>query len=104
LKIAISGHEYFWREGKDIYCHVPINIKQAVLGGRVKVRTMTGQVELTVPPGTSAGQKFRLKGIGLSADGSRGDQYVEIKIDLPKNLSDEQRQLFEKFTDNLGLK
>jgi molecular chaperone DnaJ len=103
LKIAISGHEYFWREGKDIYCLVPINIRQAVLGGKVKVRTLTGQVELAIPPGTSSGQKFRLKGIGLSLNGGRGDQYVEIKIEVPKNLSDEQKRLFEQLTDSIGL-
>jgi len=104
LKIAISGHEYFWREGKDIYCRVPINIKQAVLGGKIKIRTMTGHVEFNLPPGTSSGQKFRLKGLGLSLNGGKGDQYIEIKIDMPRQLSIEQKQLFERFTDSLGLK
>lgn len=103
LKIAISGHEYFWREGKDIYCLVPINIKQAVLGGKVRVRTMTGQVELAIPPGTSSGQKFRLKDQGLNLKGSRGDQYVEVKVEIPKKLSPEQQKLFEQFTDKMGL-
>lgn len=104
LKIAISGHEFFWREGKDIYCLVPINIKQAVLGGKVTVRTITGQVELAIPPGTSSGQKFRLKGQGLTLDGNRGDQYVEVKIEIPKTLTSEQKQLFEQFANKMDLK
>ncbi len=104
LKVAISGHEYFWREGKDIYCLVPINIKQAVLGGKVKVRTLTGQVELTIPPGTSPGQKFRLKEQGLALNGSRGDQYVEVKVEIPKKLTPEQKRLFERFADSMDLK
>lgn len=104
LKISISGHEYFWREGKDIYCLVPINIKQAVQGGKVKVRTLTGQAELAIPPGTSSGQKFRLKGQGLVLNGNRGDQYVEVKIEIPKKLTPEQMQIFEHFTDALDLK
>lgn len=103
LKVAISGHEYFWREGKDIYCLVPINIKQAVLGGKVKVRTLTGQVELAIPPGTSSGQKFRLKEQGLTLNGSRGDQYVEVKIEIPKKLTPEQKRLFEQFADAMDL-
>jgi molecular chaperone DnaJ len=104
LKVAISGHEYFWREGKDIYCRVPINIKQAVLGGKIKARTLSGMVELAIPPGTSSGQKFRLKGLGLALNGNRGDQYVEVKIEIPKSLTEEQKRLFEQFTDKLGLK
>ncbi|OQX91371.1 MAG: molecular chaperone DnaJ [candidate division Zixibacteria bacterium 4484_95] len=103
LKIIVSGHQYFWREGKDIYCRVPISLRQAILGGKIKVRTLTKQVELKIPPGTSSGQRFRLKGLGLSVNGVRGDQYVEVKVEVPKNLTEQQKQLFEKFADNVGL-
>jgi len=103
LKINVRGHQYFWREGKDIYCKAPINIKQAVLGGKIKIRTLTNQVELKIPPGTSSGQRFRLKGLGLSVNGVKGDQLVEAKVDIPKNLTPEQKALFEKFVDSMEL-
>ena len=104
LKVHVSGHSYFWREGKDIYCRVPINLKQAVLGGKIKVPTITSQqVELTIPPGTSSGQRFRLKNLGLAANGQKGNQYVEVKIEVPKKLNAEEKELFKKFADKIGL-
>ena len=105
LKINVKGHSYFWREGKDIYCRVPINIRQAVLGGKINVTSVSGKkVELSIPPGTSSGQRFRLKGMGLATNGSKGNQYVEVKIDVPSNLNEKQKELFEKFSDEAGLK
>ncbi len=104
LKINVSGHNYFWREGKDIYSRVPINLRQAVLGGKIRVRTLTKEIELNIPPGTSSGQKFRLKGLGLVANGEKGNQYVEVNVEVPKNLTSEQKKLFEQFADNAGLK
>lgn len=103
LKVTIAGHQYFWREGRDICCRVPINLRQAVLGGKIKVRTLTRQVELKIPPGTSSGQRFRLKGMGLAANGVKGNQYVEVKVEVPKDLTPQQKQLFEKFAENAGL-
>jgi len=104
LKINVSGHKYFWREGKDIYSRVPISLRQAVLGGQIRVQTLTNEIELSIPPGTSSGQKFRLKGLGLAANGDKGNQYVEINVEMPKNLTPEQEKLFEQFADNVGLK
>lgn len=103
LRINVSGHSYFWREGKDIYCRVPINLKQAVLGGNVQVTTLAGKkVDLKIPPGTSSGQKFRLKGMGLLSNGNKGNQYVEVTVKIPKNLNNEQKELFEKFAEKAG--
>ena len=103
LKINVSGHQYFWREGNNINCRVPINLKQAVLGGKIKVRTLVNQVELKIPPGTSPGQKFRLKGAGLAINGDKGDQFVEVKVEIPINLTQEQKELFEKFAEKAGI-
>ena len=103
LKINVSGHQYFWREGKNICCRVPISLKKAVLGGKIKVRTLANQVELKIPPGTSSGQRFRLKGAGLSVNGVKGDQFVEVKVEIPKNLTKEQKELFEKFAEKAGI-
>jgi len=104
LKINVSGHQYFWRKGKDIYCKVPINIKQAVLGSKIKIRTLTNQVELKIPPGTSSGKRFRLRGLGLSVNGVKGDQFVEVEVEVPKNLTSEQKELFGKFADSMKLR
>ena len=101
LKVHVSGHQYFWREGKDIYCRVPITLRQALLGGKVKVKTLTKPVDLKIPPGTSSDQRFRLKGMGLAVDGQKGDQYVEVKIEVPKNLNPEQKRLFTEFMDKV---
>lgn len=104
LRINVKGHSHFWREGKDIYCRVPANLKQAVLGGKIEVPTLSGKkVGLKIPPGTTSGQKFRLKGLGLAVNGVKGNQYVEIKIEVPKNLTEEQEELFKKFADKAGL-
>ena len=104
LKINVMGHGYFWREGKDIYCRVPINLRQAVLGGKIQVPTLAGKkVELRIPAGTSSGQKFRLKGLGLAVNGEKGNQYVEIKIETPRNLNSKQKELFVKFANETGL-
>ncbi len=104
LRINIKGHSYFWREGKDIYCKVPINLKQAILGGKIEVTTLSGKkVELKIPAGTSPGQRFRLKGMGLALNGSSGNQYVEITVEIPKKLNSEQKELFEKFADKAGM-
>ena len=103
LKINVKGHQFFWREDKNIYCKVPINIRQAVLGGTVKIRTLTKQIELKIPPGTSSGQRFRLKGYGLSINGTKGDQFVEVKVEIPENLTHEQKELFEKFAEKVGI-
>jgi len=104
LKVNISGHNYFWREGKDIYSRVPISLRQAVLGGKIRVRTLTKEIELNIPPGTSSGQRFRLKGLGLTVNGDKGNQFVEVNIEVPKNLTSEQTKLFVQFADNVGLK
>jgi len=102
LKINISGHNYFWREGKDIYSRVPISLKQAVLGGKIRVRTLAKEIELNIPPGTSSGQRFRLKNLGLAVNGEKGNQYVEVNVEIPKDLTPEQKKLFERFADSIG--
>ncbi|MCP4581657.1 MAG: molecular chaperone DnaJ [candidate division Zixibacteria bacterium] len=104
LKINVSGHSYFWRKGKDIYSRVPINLKQAILGGKTKIRTLKKEIELKIPPGTSSGQRFRLKGMGLAINGKKGDQFVEVELEIPKKLTHEQAKLFEAFSDSIGLR
>ena len=104
VTIKIGGHRFFTRKGNDIYCQIPINIAQAVLGSKVRVKTIDEKVDLTIPAGTQSGTKFRLKGKGVRNGGKAGDQYVEVKVDVPKNLSAEDKRLMEQFAKKTGMK
>ncbi|MCJ7420827.1 DnaJ C-terminal domain-containing protein [Sphingomicrobium astaxanthinifaciens] len=85
VTIAISGHKHFKRDGDDIRLDLPITLKEAVLGGKVKVPTVTGAVTMTIPKGTSGGTVMRLKGKGFSKkSGGHGDQLVTLEIAIPK--------------------
>ncbi|NWH09263.1 MAG: DnaJ domain-containing protein [Alphaproteobacteria bacterium] len=86
IEVAISPHAHFRREGRDIHLDVPISLGEAVLGGKVEVPTLTGPVAMTIPPNTSSGAIFRLKGKGVAAAGGEaaGDQYVKVLIVLPE--------------------
>jgi DnaJ-class molecular chaperone len=82
----IAPHPFFTREGTNIRLSLPITLKEAVLGAKVKVPTPEGAVMLTVPKGTSSGKVLRLKGRGFAAkDGKRGDQLVNIEIEIPSD-------------------
>jgi molecular chaperone DnaJ len=104
VKINVAEHRFFERKGKDIYCRVPINIAQAILGSKIRVRTLNGKVDLKIPPGTQSGAKLRLKGKGLEEDGSKGDQYVEVVVEVPEKISEKQKKLLEEFAKETGLK
>ena len=99
LRIHISPHPGFERKGRDLYTHVAIPLTTAVLGGEVDVRTLGGKsLRLKIPPTTQNGQVFRLKGHGMPALGKsdeRGDLYATVDVQLPKQLSPEERRHFE---------
>ena len=93
VTIEIAPHRFFTREGNNIRLNLPVSLKEAVLGAKVKVPTADGAVMLTVPKGTSSGKVFRLKERGFTAkDGKRGDQLVSVEIDVP--ASDPELQKF----------
>lgn len=97
IEILVSRHNQFVRDGNDIRIAVPISALDATLGCKIDVPTVYGDVELTIPAGTQHGQQFRLKGKGVkSMRGAQGDQYVEIKIEIPKKLSRDEKELYEK--------
>ncbi len=84
VTLDIGRHRAFVRDGDDIRLDLPISLGEAVLGAKVRMPTVEGAVSLTIPPGTSSGKVFRLKGRGFSrSDGSRGDQLVTVAVDLP---------------------
>jgi molecular chaperone DnaJ len=111
----VSAHPYFERQGDNIYCTVPITVPEAVLGARIEVPTIDGKALLRIPPGTQCGQKFRLRDRGapsLRATGVRGDQFVEVTIALPQVISEETKELLQRFArynpenprESMGLK
>ena len=84
VEIRVRPHPYFTRRGDDIHLEMPISLPEAVLGAKVDVPTPTGPVTMTVPKGASSGRVLRLRGKGVPrADGSRGDEYVTLKVALP---------------------
>ena len=91
VTIDIAPHRFFKREGNNIRLELPVTLKEAVLGSKVKVPTPEGPVMLTIPKGTTSGKVLRLKGRGFTAkDGKRGDQLVTVEIDVPTNDADLQ--------------
>jgi len=101
VTIEIASHPFYVREGRNIRLTLPITLKEAVLGGKVKVPTPEGPVMLTIPKGSSSGKILRLKGRGFTGkDGSRGDQLVELAIDVP--AGDEALQQFVEGWDAGG--
>jgi len=105
VQIQVEPDRFFRREGLDVICVVPINLAQALLGSRIKVKTLDGKrVVLKVPPGTQHGQKFRIPGQGIEKNGRRGDQYVEVHVEIPEHLTAEQAQAIKTFAEKTGLK
>jgi molecular chaperone DnaJ len=104
VTFVVQQDRFFQREGDDLYCEIPVNVAQALLGTSVRVRTIDGKkVMLRIPPGTQPGRKFRIKGQGVERNGSRGDQYVQVKVTLPEKLTPEQEDLMRKFAAASGL-
>ena len=101
IEVRVRAHKFFEREGNNIYVTVPISSVDATLGTKIDVPTVNGDVELTIPAGTQPNQQLRIKGYGAKdlRTGAIGDQYVEIKIEIPKKLSREERELYEKLAD-----
>jgi molecular chaperone DnaJ len=98
--ISIKPHEFFQRDGADLYCKVPVSMTTAALGGQFEVATLDGtQTRVKVPEGTQYGRQFRLKGKGMPVlrQSAMGDLYIQIDIETPQNLTGRQRELLEEF-------
>ena len=104
VKVQVGSHRFFERRGKDVYCRIPINVVQATLGSKIRVRTLDGKVDLKIPPGTQSGTRFRLKDKGVEINGSRGDQYVEVSVEIPKKMSEKEKNILEEFAKESGMK
>lgn len=102
VTVRVAPHEYFRREGLDILLDLPLTIAEAALGATVQVPTLTGRAEVTVPPGTSSGQRLRLKGQGVRTDKGTGDLYAVVQIVAPKDLSAEDRAALRAMSERLS--
>jgi len=104
ITITVRPHEIFRREGTSVLCEAPITYAQAVLGAELEIPTIDGKVKYDLPEGTQSGTTFRLKGKGIpSINGrGRGDQYVTVYIETPRNLNKEQKDALKKFAETLG--
>lgn len=99
MYVRISKHTFFERHGQDLICRVPISFTQAALGANVDVPSLGGPVALKIPAGTQHGQMFRLGGKGLPSVRSsrRGDEIVQVWIEVPRKLNKKQEQLLRDF-------
>src|SRR6266513_663984 len=105
VMLQVEPDRFFRREGLDIVCTVPVNLAQALLGSKIKVKTLDGRrVVLRIPPGTRPGQKFRIAGQGIEKNGRRGDQYVEVHVNIPEHLTPEQEEAMKAFADKSGMR
>jgi len=105
LFVTMLNHSIFEREGTEIFCSVPISIVDASLGGSVEVPTVSGgRVKVKIPPGSQNGDQFRLnsKGMPTLRSTSFGDMIITLIIEIPKNLSDNQKRLLKEFNDELS--
>lgn len=105
VTFKVQPHHFFRREGLDIHCTVPVNVVQAMIGSRIRVRTVDGRkVALRIPAGTQTGTRFRIAGQGVEKGGRRGDQYVQVRIEVPEELSEEQQRILREFAAASDLK
>jgi molecular chaperone DnaJ len=98
--LSIKPHEFFQRDGADIFCKVPISMTTAALGGQIEVPTVDGSMtRVKVPEGSESGKQFRLKNKGMPVLRSKmtGDMYIQVEVETPKNLTRRQRELLEEF-------
>ena len=103
IVVGVRPHEIFRREGTSVLCEAPITFTQAALGSELEIPTIDGKVKYTIPEGTQSGTVFRLKGKGIPGlnGRARGDQYVTVYIETPRNLTKEQKDALRKFSETL---
>lgn len=103
VQVSVREHNLFQREGRNLYCEVPISIVDAALGGELEVPTLDGRVKLKIPAETQSGKSFRLRGKGVAPvrGGGPGDLLCRVQVETPVNLTSAQRELLVKFQESL---
>ncbi len=104
IAVTVKPHAVFERNGSDIYCEVPINYWEAVLGDEIEIPTLDGKEKFTIPEGTQTGTTFTLRGKGITRVNSsvRGNLYITVKIDVPKNMNAKQKDLLKELAESFG--
>jgi len=104
ITIKVQAHPFFRRAGDDVVCQVPVTFAQAALGAEIEVPTLEGKGKLRVPPGTQPGSVLRIKNKGVPhrVGMGRGDQRVEVGIEVPVSLTSRQKELLEQLAKELG--
>jgi len=103
VKVRVEGHPVFKRIDDNLYMDVPTDVFKALLGGKQEVATLSGKVNITIPEGTQNGKKVRLKGKGMPVygkSGQFGDLFVTLDVQLPKNLTEKQKELLKQVRDS----
>ena len=109
VQVEVREHNIFKRDGKHLYCEIPISFVDAALGGEIEVPTLDGKVELKIPPETQTDKMFRLRGKGVKQvrGGAVGDLMCQVVVETPVKLNKKQKELlkeFQKTTENQGSK
>jgi len=104
--IRVKSHEFFRRDGNDLFCDVPVPLERAILGGKVSVPTLGGKAQIKVPAGTQSGSVFRMKGKGVPSirGGGRGDLNVRVIVEIPSNLTKDQEKAINEFAEKTSEK
>ena len=101
LEIGFNPHSLYKVKGRDVSLELPINAWEAALGGKIKVPTPAGKVDLRIPVGSSSGKRMRLKGRGIPGK-PNGDFYLTLKIVMPKRLSEKEKTLYRELQKSSG--
>ncbi len=106
IELTVRPHPVFKRDGNNIYVEAPVTVGEATLGGKIKVPTLDGAATMTLPPGTDSGKKFKLKGKGIpgTRTGIRGDEFVVIKIVVPKTVTAKAKEALQEVEKAYGEK
>ena len=105
ITFNVLADKFYRRDGLDVIATVPLNIAQATLGTKISVRTLDGKkVAIKIPPGTPSGKRFRVRGQGIQKGETKGDLIVEVSIQVPEKLSEEQERMMREFAESGGMK
>ena len=105
ITFNVLPDKFYKRDGLDVIATVPLNIAQATLGTKISVRTLDGKkVAIKIPPGTPSGKRFRVRGQGIEKGDKKGDLIVEVSIQVPDKLSEEQERMMKEFAESGGMK
>jgi molecular chaperone DnaJ len=103
IETKVKAKKGFRRDGQSLFVDIDISVPQAILGDSIEVPTIDGKASMKIPPGTQNGQKFRLRGKGLPKMGgaARGDQYIVINVEIPKDIDDDTKEVVKKLADKI---